>query len=317
MRRVKRPASHAAASPTAARATATAMTNGSCRSTPVPTLPSVIARPRRARRPRPTTSPARPSAATVPGCRSPPRSACGPRVPGRSSRGRACRSRAGSAWVSRMPSVVMIVTKSMGVSSMIRSAIGCSAAVAAASEPLVTASSTSGISAIVAGDGQRDRLGLRPLRRLRLEGEQDGQQGGDDHDRTEESEEHAGCRARSACTQPYASSRSMRRDQYDHNRGHPASVAQSNRRTGRDSGDPEQRSFEPIGGEDGSDPQNPIVQAPRLQLAARQDVLGQAHLAVHRGDHRGRARRDDRPASGPRSESRSSRSARASSPSSR
>ena len=51
--------------------------------------------------------------------------------------------------MSRMPSVVMIVTKSIGVSSMIRSATGWSCAVASASDPLVTAAATSGISAIV------------------------------------------------------------------------------------------------------------------------------------------------------------------------
>ena len=43
----------------------------------------------------------------------------------------------------------MIVTKSIGVSSMIRSATGWSCAVASASDPLVTAAATSGISAIV------------------------------------------------------------------------------------------------------------------------------------------------------------------------
>ena len=76
---------------------------------------------------------------------------------------------AGSAWVSRMPSVVMIVTKSIGVSSMIRSAMGCSSAVAAASDPGVTAADDLGHLGDRSCDGERDRLGLGALGRLRLE----------------------------------------------------------------------------------------------------------------------------------------------------
>ena len=196
----------------------------------------------------------------------------------------------------RVPSVRMIVTKSSGVESMTSTAKGCSAAVAAASVPAMAADDV-GTRRDRAGERERQRLGLGALGGLGLDRQEHAEQRGDRDDGREKGEEDAGCRAR-PCRRSHAPPRVCPAETNTTTTAssrHPWPTVLA----GRTPQTATWRSVKshPIGGEDGSsDSPDPIVQTARLQLAAGQDRLGQAHLALHRGDPRGRARRDHRPA---------------------
>ena len=118
-----------------------------------------------------------------------------------------------------------------------------------------------------------------------------------DHDGAEEREEDAGCRARAACRRRHTPprvgpSRPIR----------PQPGASGIRRPTVLAGRAPQRRPENSEVPTQSEakmalqiPQTQSFKLPGYNWRRGKTGVGQAHLAVHRGDHRGRARRDDRP----------------------
>ena len=250
-------------------------------------------------------------------CRWPPRSACRRRAPADRAEVRPPIS-AGSRWVSRMPSGVMIVTKSIGVSSMIRSAMGCSAAVAAASDPPVTAAATAGISAIV-----RATASVTASASARSVACACHASSATSTAVMTTTAARKATKTRDAALAPrprhVASSRAVVETNTTATRPHPPIVGPEYSQGGRRDRRPaEQRSFDPLGGDDGSfDPRTGSFKLPGYNWR-RGKTAWDKHtwlyvsviIAVVLGA-------DDRPHLARASASRSSRSARGSSPSSR